>query len=712
MKFNKEVTMKRNYYYLAALFCFVTSANAKDSIISALDTQSSQQVFNEVTTDSTYFINVKFKDAQTHSDLLQVPEVDTRSTHLLRSENAVSNQQLSRLNLSNTGMRQNGLLVLERISNNTGIKLKHLRSGSLGVDKFIAISTSDIDVVVKTLMATGYFEFVAQEQKIKRNTISVKPASLPASHRAGTTALERGAFNDSFYLNESYLDEQHPNAMGAHSLLKASLYASENNSLNRKVRVAVIDTGMYPNEDVVWSDEGADFISGFVSSTYYECAFVDESNSGSDAVCAAEDFRQKQRDTDPIDKSWTFDVDTNGIPTSDGDIYLDGHGLQVSSAIAAVRNNGLGIVSSMDATDVELVNVRALFPDGGTDSDVSDAIVWSSGGEVPGMPNISQKVDVINLSLGGFGLDDCEAVGVYREAIAFARSQNVVVIGASGNDGRNVDGYAPGECAGVLTVGANNLQGEITGFSNFGEEVEVTFEGNEVYTATINADIYTDPTNSQFCGIDGTEKTTQNCYGVLSGTSFAAPLASATAAMVKMVQSGLDESQIRALVANTAPLYEEDSLGQRTQRSALIPNAGLGNAYLAVTTSLDSVELSNLEVSHRYANFNSSVEQNYINALIANSNQANVCELYEMSWSAYREEIVGVEYFLYGSNVASGTMTEANSAVLDGQGGVSTSGLINIEGFNRVAVQAVVNGVAGELAEFDLTQASIPVSCS
>lgn len=703
--------MKHAYIYLISLFGLAAPAVAQEPTIIQLDSQSIQQIKGDSGRAAPFFINAKFRDKQVHSNLLHVPEFDTRLNGRLIQTQALSKSKLEALNLEGGGDREQGLSVLQSIYNQTGIMLKHVRSASLGTDKFIVISDYNNEVTIENLKATGYFEFVAQEQKITPNTHISKPASLPARNDVGTNALERNAFNDSFYLNESYLDEQDPNAMGAHSLLKASLYASENNNLGRKVRVAVIDTGSYPNEDIVWEDEGADFISGSTSSTYFDCAVVDETNSGVDAVCAVEDFRQKQRDTDPTDKSWEFSLDSNGNPTEDGNIYIDGHGLSVGSLIAAKRNNNVGIVSALDAEDVALINVRALFPDGGTDSDVSDAIVWASGGEVPGMPNISQKVDVINLSLGGFGLDDCENVGLYRQAIAFARSQNVVVIGAAGNDGRDVDGYAPGECAGVLTVGANNLQGEITNFSNFGDEVEVTFEGAKVYSATINTDVYIDPANSQFCGIDGTPKTTENCYATGSGTSFAAPFASATAAMVRMVQSSLDESQIRALIAKTAPLYEQDSLGQQTQRAALVPNAGLGNAYLAVTTTFDSVSLDNLEAAHRYANFNSGVEQNYMNALIANSNKESICSLYEFAWSSYREEINGVNYVLYGSNSADSELTEENATPLNTEGTSQTSGLFNIGDFNRVAIQAVVDNAPSQLHEFDLTQASRPVSC-
>lgn len=677
--------------------------------VESLDAKPLHQLVNSTSQEPVRFFNVKFSSTQTHADLLQTPE-----TQELLSRRGKSDETALRdaYNIANVGDRKRGLHVLSSIMMQTGMSIKHVRSVSLQTDTVAVISHEDEKQIASKLMATGRFEYVSPVIRLTRPDSTPMPAALPSSKFIGKTALERNQFNDPFFLEESYLDEQHPSAMGFHSLNKANMYAKENNALGRKVRIAVIDTGSFPNEDIVWDDEGADFVSELSSQGYYDCLETDPTHSGGDIICSKENFAVKSRDTDPIDKSWEFELDENGEPLGDGEIVIDGHGLQVGSIIAAKRNNGAGIVAAMDANDVELINIRGLSPFGGVDSDIADAIVWAAGGDVPGMPSISKKVDVINLSLGGFGLKDCEDIDTFKNSIAFARSQNVVIVGAAGNASTDVDGFAPGECLGVLTVGANNSSGEMSSFSNYGEEIDVTFEGSEVVRATINTSIYKDP-ESSFCGIDGSEKTRHNCYGTGSGTSYAAPLASATVAMVRMVQSDIDESQIRALITFTAPFIEVDYSGQRPLRADLMPNAGAGNAYDAVTSSLSEVELKDVKATHYYAGFNSSVEQSYLDDLISNSNKTALCGLYELSWGSYREEIDGVTYTLYGSNNTDEVLSEENSVPLeeDNLEITSTSGLFNIGDVSRVAVQVNMMGNAQEFVEFDLTQASKPVSC-
>ena len=657
-----------------------------------------------------HMLNVKFKSTATHNDLLQTPETNNilNSTRLALSKSDVARQY----NLNSESDRSRGLKTLNSIYQTYGVQIKHVRSAALGVDNIVALSEHSEENTINALMATGQFEYVKPVQRVFKTDFVLSNAATPKLETVGTQALDRNLFNDNLWLKQHYLDEQHVNAMGGHSFVKAGLYTKESKSLDRKIRIAIIDTGSFPHEDVEWSEDGADFVSSRVSNTYFDCAVQDENHTGEDIICALEDFKPQERDSDPVDKTWRFEVDQNGDPISDGKIFIDGHGLQVASTIGAIRNNSKGIIGAIDNASVELVAVRALTPEGGIDLDIADAIVWSAGGQVPGMPDISQKVDIINLSLGGFGFGTCEDSALYNDAISFARQQGVVVIGAAGNDGKDVKGYAPGACAGVLTVGANNGRGDMTTFSNYGEEVDVTFEGQNMNVATIGTSIYTSPENDDRCGLDDSVKTARNCYSAISGTSFAAPLASAAAALVKLNQPDLDESKIRALIAHTAPLYKRLPDDRRTLRAELMPFAGVGNAYLAATSSLDSLELTNLVAEHVFGSYNSDSETQYLAAIIDNSSTAGVCEVYRLSWGAYRVEIKGVNYSIYVSNTTDPIMTTSNSQLFDGTSHSAPSDIVNLQGFDRVAVQAIVDGATSNLFEFDLAQASKPKVCS
>jgi len=69
---------------------------------------------------------------------------------------------------------------------------------------------------------------------------------------------------------------------------------------------------------------------------------------------------------------------------------------------------------------------------GGSTSDIVDAIVWASGGQVAGVPEnyLDIPAHVINMSLGGGGA--CTANSAMGAAIAEANSRGTVVVVAAG----------------------------------------------------------------------------------------------------------------------------------------------------------------------------------------------------------------------------------------------------------------------------------------
>src|SRR3546814_11822141 len=69
---------------------------------------------------------------------------------------------------------------------------------------------------------------------------------------------------------------------------------------------------------------------------------------------------------------------------------------------------------------------------------------------------------VINLSVGGPGLTAIE-----KDAIAYAKEKNVVVVVAAGNAGVNVETYGPASIPRVVTVAATGLKDEHPKFSHW-----------------------------------------------------------------------------------------------------------------------------------------------------------------------------------------------------------------------------------------------------
>ncbi len=251
--------------------------------------------------------------------------------------------------------------------------------------------------------------------------------------------------------------------------------------------IAVIDTGITAHPDLNANRlPGYDFVSD-----------LSRSNDGSG------------RDSDASDPG-NFYI----LPFSCG-AYRPSvwHGTHVSGTVAAVGNNGLGVIGV--AYGAKILPVRVLGAGGGDSSDIADGIVWAAGGNVPGVPANPNPASVINLSLGGGG-----ACGpVERTAIDYALSRGVAVVVAAGNSNLDASSFTPASCSGVITVAATSSTGARASFSNYGPLVEIAAPGVGI-KSTYNS------------GPQGPGAAT---YSDLDGTSMAAPHVAGVVALMQSI---------------------------------------------------------------------------------------------------------------------------------------------------------------------------------
>ncbi|HZG74303.1 MAG TPA: S8 family serine peptidase [Paenibacillus sp.] len=133
----------------------------------------------------------------------------------------------------------------------------------------------------------------------------------------------------------------------------------------------------------------------------------------------------------------------------------NGHGTAVAGVIAAVSGNGQGIAGI--APNARIMPIKAVGAKGvGEEEHLGQGIRYA----------VDQGADIVVLSLG------LHLYSPYlAEIVAYAESKGVVLVAATGNDGKTV--RYPAAYPTVVAVGGASLTNEYKTLSNFGPEVDL-----------------------------------------------------------------------------------------------------------------------------------------------------------------------------------------------------------------------------------------------
>jgi thermitase len=281
---------------------------------------------------------------------------------------------------------------------------------------------------------------------------------------------------------EIYLDE-------AHLLTKG----------NKTIKIAILDTGVWANHPEYKDNlqDGFDFVD-IIDGTPEALAKqinANESVFGGDFTGIDEDFN------DP----------------------LVGHGTHVTGIIAAKGiNMSLGVAPNCTIIPVKVLAALKQgekYVGAGLVDNINNGIKWA----------IDKGADVINMSLG----IKHEAGGLpHAEIIEYAKTKNVTVVAASGNDGSE-ESYYPGALPHVLAVGASDENNEIAFFSTYGKQVSFVAPGTNIRSSFLN-----------------------DSYSNSTGTSHASPFVAGAVALLKSyafeLGHKLSDSQVKYILKSTA----------------------------------------------------------------------------------------------------------------------------------------------------------------
>lgn len=213
----------------------------------------------------------------------------------------------------------------------------------------------------------------------------------------------------------------------------------------------------------------------------------------------------------------------------------DDHGTMVAGLIGAMGGNQKGIAGI--AWNVQLMPLATMGPKGGSREDVIEAIRYA----------VDNGADIVNLSLGGPGWTN-DYTTEFNEVIEYAYENDVLIVSAVGNgdvfqeSGRNLDINPNSPSCNdvgqnmVLGVGSVNANNKKSTFSDFGSCVDVVAPGEDVVSLSHKA----------LSDIEGLE------YNMGSGTSYAAPMVSGAAALVKSRYPSMSVGELRDRIIDTA----------------------------------------------------------------------------------------------------------------------------------------------------------------
>lgn len=233
------------------------------------------------------------------------------------------------------------------------------------------------------------------------------------------------------------------------------------------------------------------------------------------------------------------------------------HGTFVAGQVAANTHSDSDVAGA--DWNVKVLPVRVLGKCGGLLSDVLDAMLWSAGLDVPGIPRNPNPADVINLSLGS----PTTCSSFEQTVVDRVNAAGTLVVAAAGNSGGSVD--SPANCNNVLAVGALDRDGSRASYSAIGSAVSLMAPGGF---------------SNGLVGLGNSGTTTPASASLVSktGTSFAAPLVAATAGLMRAINPALTPAQLRSQILSSTSSF----LSPRSSTCTANQGSGSCNCTTAV----------------------------------------------------------------------------------------------------------------------------------
>lgn len=429
------------------------------------------------------------------------------------------------------------------------------------------------------------------KDKADSNDLTAMGIDLSTAQELSRKRVDNGFFKDTYeVIYEAKLDGDVWEAVDALAVTEGVVDAQPNYLYEQTAVEVSAEAAKNPDKGKQWYHSSLD-----VDKQWKEL-YKQGITPGEGTIVAVIDTGVDYTHTDLAANMWVNTAELNGKPgvDDDGNGYVDdiygvstvgatryhtgdpmddhGHGTHVAGIIGMSANNGeggVGIAYGAKIMAIKAGQATGVF----SDTDIAEAINYA----------VTMGADVINMSFGGTGKSF-----LVEEALANAFG-TCVLVAAAGNDGlptadapddfmKKADFYPAGYSY-VLGVMATDQQGNLASFSNW--------------------DYYNNGGTAEYelaaPGVDIFSTLPGNQYAVWDGTSMAAPMVAAAAAVIRSFYPDRDTYSSRFIMGQLASATDEvvnyvDKIGEVHTYSALdiesslndlpTPNIIVKNTYL------------------------------------------------------------------------------------------------------------------------------------
>jgi hypothetical protein len=241
---------------------------------------------------------------------------------------------------------------------------------------------------------------------------------------------------------------------------------------------------------------------------------------------------------------WNF-IEENNTPWDN-----DGHGTFTAGIVAASTNNGAGMAGINRG--VKIMPLRALnFAGRGGSSHILGGVIYA----------VNNGARVINISIEQLESQKSKAL---QKVVDYAHQKGVVVVVASGNQGRDTATISPSGLDRVITVASTDTKDKRMGFSNWGKYVRISAPGEEILSLRARKTDFLLMSGSKHYGPGKAFLGSDGQFYRATGTSFSAPFVTGVASLILAKNPKLTPSQVERMLLMAADDVEAPGWDQLT----------------------------------------------------------------------------------------------------------------------------------------------------